>query len=104
MRPWVFGALDGVDAFWRPRRERAETDAGAVPCRGPGIPNVAAGPAVAPDLVGTLTALGIYLEAAERLTRSPERADKLAEALAAAKAQLAIAAGLAMRAKGRQRS
>ena len=70
----------------------------------PEIPNVAAGPAVAPDLVGTLTALGIYLEAAERLTRSPERADKLAEALTAAKAQLTIAAGLAMRAKSRRRN
>ncbi len=70
----------------------------------PEVPNVAAGPAVAPDLVGTLTALGIYLDAAERLARSPERGGKLAEALAAAKQQLAIAAGLAMRAKGSRRT
>lgn len=70
----------------------------------PEVPNVAAGPAVAPDLVGTLTALGIYLDAAERLARSPERAGELAEALVAAKQQLAIAAGLAMRAKGSRRT
>lgn len=76
---------------------------GPSPVEAPDLPNVDAGPAFAPDLVGTLTALGIYLDAAERLTRSPERADKLAEALAAAKAQLAVAAGLAMRAKSRRR-
>lgn len=70
----------------------------------PEVPNVAAGPAAAPDLVGTLTALGIYLEAAERLAGSPERADKLAEALAAAKQQLSIAAVFAMRAKSRRRT
>ncbi|WP_068878635.1 MULTISPECIES: hypothetical protein [unclassified Phenylobacterium] len=70
----------------------------------PEVPNLAAGPAGAPDLVGTLTALGIYLDAAERLARSPGQADKLAEALAAAKRQLAIAAGFAMRSKGRRRA
>ena len=70
----------------------------------PEVPNVAARPTVAPDLVETLTALGIYLDAAERLAGTPERADKLAEALAAAKQQLAIAASLAMRAKGRRRT
>lgn len=59
-----------------------------------------AGGGSAADLVGALTALGIYLDAAERLAGDPERADKLAGALAAAKQQLATAAGLVLGAKG----